>query len=335
MKGRYEIIVKNARIQYKFSIARNITILRGDSATGKTTLIDMILQHQISGDQSGIEVRSDKTCTVLQAINWQLILPTIHDSIVFIDEGGRDEKNQHFVCSAAFADAVQHSDNYYVIATRANLFNLPYSVQEIYGIRNVSGNRYQKTKRLYSAFYPLYRSQPELSMSPDLVIVEDSNAGYDFFASYFASYNIRCLSAAGKSNIVKVLRDENYRTALIIADGAAFGSEVSIVLALQKARSFMLYMPESFEWLVLKADLLHDKSIREILSDPSEYIESKDYFSWERFFTALLTERSRGSWLQYSKRSLNRNYIQPSVMEQIAQIMPAALQTPTNYTAEE
>ena len=124
MKGRHEIVVRNARVQYKFAIERNITILRGDSATGKTTLIDMIQQHQVSGDQSGVEVRCDKPCTVLQAMNWQLILPTIHDSIVFIDEGGRDEKNQHFVTSEAFADAVQRSDNYYVIATRANLFNL-------------------------------------------------------------------------------------------------------------------------------------------------------------------------------------------------------------------
>ena len=39
MKGSFEVIVKNRRIQYKFTICRNITILKGDSATGKTTLI--------------------------------------------------------------------------------------------------------------------------------------------------------------------------------------------------------------------------------------------------------------------------------------------------------
>ncbi len=74
------------------------------------------------------------------------------------------------------------------------------------------------------------------------------------------------------------------------------------------------------------------KGRHEILSNPSAYIESKDDFSWERFFTALLTERSRGTWLQYSKRSLNQHDIQPAVMEQIGQIMPDALQTPSNHT---
>ena len=73
----------------------------------------------------------------------------IHDSIVFIDEGDK------FVASEDFARAVKNTDNYYVIATRASLFNLPYSIKEIYGIKNVSGNRYQGTKRLYAEFYPL------------------------------------------------------------------------------------------------------------------------------------------------------------------------------------
>lgn len=46
MKGKYEVVVKSRRVQYKFSVIRNITILRGDSATGKTTLIDMIAAYQ-------------------------------------------------------------------------------------------------------------------------------------------------------------------------------------------------------------------------------------------------------------------------------------------------
>ena len=327
MKGKHEIVVRNRRVQYKFTIERNITVLRGDSATGKTTLIDMILQHQLSGDQSGVDVFSDKPCVVLQPMNWQLILPTIHDSIIFIDEGGRDEVNRHFVCSDAFSNAARQSDNYYVIATRASLANLPYSVQEIYGIKNVAGNRCQKTKRLYSTFYPLFDSATEMSILPDLVIVEGTNAGYSFFAEYFARRNVRCLSASGKGNIARILREESYSAALVIADGAAFGSEVGNVLALQQAREFMLYLPESFEWIILKTDLLNDKEIRNILAEPSSHIDSKEYFSWERFFTALLTDRSRGTWMQYSKRKINPQYLQPAVMEKVTQILPAALRT--------
>ncbi len=149
MKGKYDITVKSRRIQYKFTVLRNITVLRGDSATGKTTLIDMIAAYQENGEASGVTVQSKKQCTVLTGIRWQENLAMIHDSIVFIDEGDK------FVASEDFARAVKNTDNYYVIATRASLFNLPYSIKEIYGIKNVSGNRYQGTKRLYAEFYPL------------------------------------------------------------------------------------------------------------------------------------------------------------------------------------
>lgn len=66
---------------------------------------------------------------MLTGIRWQENLSLIHDSIVFIDEGDK------FVASEDFAKAIKNSDNYYVIATRTPLFNLPYSVKEIYGIK--------------------------------------------------------------------------------------------------------------------------------------------------------------------------------------------------------
>ena len=42
MKGAYELTVQNKRIHYQFTIKRNITVIRGDSATGKTILLEMI-----------------------------------------------------------------------------------------------------------------------------------------------------------------------------------------------------------------------------------------------------------------------------------------------------
>ena len=174
MKGSHEIIVKNNRVQYKFTIYRNITILRGDSATGKTKLIEMIDNYIRGGSESGVEVICDKKCAVLERRNWERDLREIRDSIVFIDEGNG------FVRSYEFSDMVKNSDNYYVIATRDSLFNLPYSIQEIYGIRNKSGNRYQGTKRLYSELYHLY-NKDAFTERPDKVIIEDTNSAFQFF----------------------------------------------------------------------------------------------------------------------------------------------------------
>ena len=66
MKGKHKIVVKNNRLHYEFEIKRNITIIKGDSATGKTTLINMIRQFANLGNASGIEIECDAPCTVLE-----------------------------------------------------------------------------------------------------------------------------------------------------------------------------------------------------------------------------------------------------------------------------
>lgn len=45
MKGSYRVIVQNAVLRFDFVIRRNITIIRGDSATGKTTLVEMVREY--------------------------------------------------------------------------------------------------------------------------------------------------------------------------------------------------------------------------------------------------------------------------------------------------
>lgn len=82
-----------------------------------------------------------------------------------------------------------------------------------------------------------------------------------------------------------------------------------------------LYAPESFEWLILSANLLKDTYIKEILENPSEYIESEMYFSWERFFTKVLIDKTQGTYLQYSKNHLNEAYLKGNVRGAILEIM--------------
>ena len=41
MKGEHKILIYSKRIKFEFTVRRNITILKGDSATGKTTLVNI------------------------------------------------------------------------------------------------------------------------------------------------------------------------------------------------------------------------------------------------------------------------------------------------------
>lgn len=315
MKGSYRIIVQNVFVHYDFEIRRNITIIKGDSATGKTTLVEMIRENYENGNSSGVEVFCEKTCTVLSGVDWKTLLDSMSERIVFIDEGNP------FVSSVEFARAAQKSNNYYVIVTREGLPNLPYSVEEIYGIRE--SGKYASLKKTYNEFYHIYGNQnPTEKIIPSKVIVEDSNAGFEFYKEISGNKIWPVISANGKSNVFqKVLENFSEKEVLVIADGAAFGPEMDRMMKLVKQKKTVLYLPESFEYLILQSGILDDKEVREILAAPQKYIESQRYFSWERYFTALLIEKTNDSYLKYSKKALNPVYLQENIKNKILQQM--------------
>ena len=276
MKGKYNILIQNNVLQYRFEIRRNITIIKGDSATGKTTLVEMVREYYENGEQSGVNLQCEKTCVVLEGRQWKVLLENIHDSIIFIDEGNQ------FVSTDEFALAVKRSDNYFVIVTREALPNLPYSVEEIYGIK--SSGKYGTLKQTYHEFYRIYgQFDYNTAFHPEILLVEDSNSGYEFFEAVAEEKDWEVVSAGGKSNIFKLIKENE------------------------------------------ESDLIKDNSIHAILDNPSEYIESEDYMSWERYFTALLTDKTKDTYLQYSKSKLNESYKSKKVKDAVLKEIPEQL----------
>lgn len=319
MRGKYLITIKNNVLRYQFEIRRNITIIRGDSATGKTTLIDMIREYYDNGEQSGIILQCKKTCVVLEGRQWKVLLENIHDSIIFIDEGNR------FITTDEFSSAVKQSDNYYVIVTREGLPNLPYSTEEIYGIKN--SGKYGILQQTYQEFYRIYGDvKNSIQFNPDIIIVEDSNAGYEFFENAAEDRVWETISAGGKSNIYKLLKKFDNKKILVIADGAAFGPEMDRVMKkINLSADKAIFLPESFEWLILKSDVIRDKALEEVLDNPGDYIESREYMSWERFFTALLVDKTKDTYLSYSKSKLNEAYKNKKIQQTILKEVPKQL----------
>lgn len=314
MKGKHRIVVKNNRLHYEFEIKRNITIIQGDSATGKTTLINMLRQAENLGESSGIDVISDVPCRILEGNNWKIILENSSGNIFFIDE------ENSFINTEEFASMVKESDNYFVLITRENLYNLPYSVDEIYGLHE--SGKYHDTRKVYQQMYHIYSIEEKFPIEPEKIIVEDSNSGYEFFKKISAEKNIACLSAGGKSNIFSLIKRQSAGEICVVADGAAIGPEMNrLYKETLKKKNIHLYLPESFEWLILSSGLISDKDIKTMLEEPENYIDSTEYFSWERFFTKLLVTRTEETYLKYSKSKLNSNYLHEKNKERIVNMM--------------
>lgn len=314
MKGIHKVVVGTKYLKYEFELRRNLTIIRGDSATGKTTLVDMIRTHMNDGESGPVTLNCDKGCYVVEGNLWKGQLDNIQDSIVFIDEGNE------FVKTKDFARAIQQTDNYYVIVTREGLPALPYSVEEVYGIR--TSGKYGSLKQSYHSFYRIYPDSTTEKIKPEKILTEDSNSGYQFFDAVCTEHQMQCDTANGKSNVFSYLKVHKDEKILVIADGAAFGPEMDRVLQLVQTReNLALYLPESFEWLILSSGILKDMEVAQILQTPSDYIDGKDYFSWERYFTALLTEKTAGTYLNYTKKTLNEAYLKDGVKNAILEQM--------------
>ena len=318
MKGMHHIVIQNKRIRFAFSIKRNITIIRGDSATGKTTLFSMIEEYGNLGKDSGVQIQCDKACVALSGKYWQETLENIHDSIVFVDEDSR------FLKTKDFAKRIRNSNNYYVLITRENLPALPYSVEEIYGI-HCSG-RYMDTRQVYNLFYKIYSETNPGKILVKSLITEDSQAGFTFFSQVSKTRGICCENAGGKSNSRGILQkrvlDKQQKETLVIADGAAFGPEMAHISQLLRGNvNIKLYLPESFEWLLLYADIFNKPFIRKRLEEAENYIESEKYFSWERYFTDLLMEETKDSPYPYDKSNLKDFYLQDKVVQKVLKAM--------------
>ena len=179
MKGIHHVEISNRDARFKFDLNRNITIIRGKSGTGKTTMFDMISDFTRLGEASGVNISCDKNCVALTDIDWKNQLSNTSDSIVFIDEG------VEYLNTKEFAKAIKNTDNYYVIFNRETLRELPYSVDEIYEIK--ASGRFHSLKKMYKSnarhFY--YKDRAGGKLKYDILLTEDSKSGLQFLKAIF------------------------------------------------------------------------------------------------------------------------------------------------------
>lgn len=313
MKGKVKFSAKNARIKFQFVLERNVTVITGDSGTGKTKLINMVRQYSELGKESGVSLSCDKECIVLEGKNWEDILEHTHDCVVFIEESTK------FLKTYEFAKAIQGTDNYYVIVSREPLPQISYSIDSIKQIIKKGKNP------SVSSIYKNMSVKKIAGFPYDVIIVEDSHSGYQFFTKVTERLSIKCISANGKSNILKTLKASKGKKVLVIADAAALGSEIREIEHYRQLtnKKIDLFLPESFEWLILNSMIFSkNEKVAQILSEPIDFIECAKYFSWEKFFEFILKEETKQSKdMKYDKHKLANGYLTESRSEMILKSM--------------
>lgn len=308
---------KNKDLFFKFDLKRNITILQGDSATGKTTLLTILNESLKHKGNPFIIVNTNADYYVHIDGDWERSFKDLTNHVIFIEE------SNDFVFTHDFARFVRDSGNYFVIVNREPLYSLTYSVNEIYEID--SYEEIEPFRQVYH-FTSLYSNFPKSTVNFDTVITEDSNAGFDFFTKFLKDCSVE--KASGNTKLRSAIENSDGLSIYCIVDGAAFGCRIGDLcnyIDAHLAKRVYIWMPESFEWILLKAGVFNIPDLDSILDNPSSYIECSKYCSWERFFTHLASKYSNKKY-KYDKDDLDVYYTSNYILKKVKPALPKELQ---------
>lgn len=136
LAGTVEIILESPSLKYNLVFDRNISVIRGDSGTGKSRLCELIEQALEGAEGLSLSLKNCDHCVVMPAVTvgsatvrpWYDIIDTASNTVFFIDE----------FCdclhSGDFSRSIKGTTNYYILITRESHSELPYSVHSMYDL---------------------------------------------------------------------------------------------------------------------------------------------------------------------------------------------------------
>jgi hypothetical protein len=276
-------------VSYEFELKRKVSILRGDSGTGKTVLYEMV---QESRDPSlGIVVHCKYKLYEYHRIHRNNIGDEV---VVFIDEDTLKKE----VRAVDLAKEIENSRYYWVLISRYDYPEISYSMD---AILKVVGNKRHRLVRLYEF------GNREMVSRPDRVITEDSRSGKKLAQLVYGEMAVK--SAGGSGNINIIMEGDNRReTTLYIVDAEGYGPYIkrSAELIEKMANKYIL-APYSTEYILMKSGMF-DRMMEKLMPRAGDVRYIARVCSWERLLTRLLTEWSRETPASYVKDRLKSCY---------------------------
>lgn len=289
-----KIKIKSKLINYDLKFEHNLNILRGDSSTGKSTLVKFLDNEESSNAiiESNYEL-FHLTSKMLER-NIKLDNKTIY--IMDEDDG---IKNKIVI------DTINKNKYKFILIIRdAKLENLSYGIDQIYELYN--SGKYNLNRRIYKD--NLNEDRLKLLNFKDFnsIVTEDSESGFQFYSKY---KNFEVISSNENSNIDKYLKSDQ----IIVIDSIAFGPYIKQLLDLIDNKNIFIVSPKSFEWLILTSDIFRinnkdlDKNYKLINCNKNK----------EKYYEICLKEESSKINIRYSKSKLNEKFLEEKQFNKI------------------
>lgn len=269
----------NNKVEYHIRIASRVTIICGDSATGKTVMLEALCDQ--SDSQHDDRVIEYRYTAGVPAITTLKTYP--EGSIVFMDED-----TVKYLWKTDQLHTILDAHNYYVLITRLQAVDIPCSISDIYELQTVDG--ITKAVRRYPNFDKWYDANE--------YVCEDEVSGYMYWDNYLPNVT----TMRGRLNWKKYKHCE-----CLIMDAAALGSEIADMLH----ENVKLYAPQSFEYLLIKY-------FTELSTEDLVGLLEPTHKTYERLFTDLCANR-RCLGFKYSKRNCPPVVLMSRIIPELSQ----------------
>ena len=311
VKGKYHVTVSTNKVHFSLTLERSITILKGESATGKTTLIKILTQSQLRTVQSiNQSVVPHRELRVLfENDDWDYILGKNKDMIIFVDE------DVSYAFNHTFLEMVKNSGSYIVIISRRKpLVGMNFAISSILQLKKTHKNG----EITFNKSYPIYENESDM-IGESIIITEDSKGGFDIISNAFKQ---KVIGAGGNTKVYEVTI-KGLKEAIqvnCIVDSSAFGAYIDQLITLCEDYDVVVFAPESMEFLLLGLPIF-ERVLKDELDRTWAYCESSKYISWEPYYTDLLNEKLAevfiGKQVTYTKSSVPKVFFQQSNLEKV------------------
>ena len=271
---------------YKFELLRKITLISDLSATNKTRLLTSYAAAR--NEPTGTTLISCGAETVIllndtEDVPLEVAINGASDgSLIIVDEYPQKEINR-------LSSIINKKPCWFLFITRELPFSVHVSVSSVCTMVDVDG-----IFTLKPAF-----SEITETVTPICVRCEGIGSEEKFY-KFFANDSMHIQGIGGNGGINGIVRNNTIPGMLLIADGSSLGFLIVELLKWQRIFHYHMYLPESFEWVLMLSDYFDKDELICKLRLGVENVLDHRHESSERYLYSLMCDRD----VFYNKKNL-------------------------------
>lgn len=278
------IIVNFGNLEYNLQLNRRVTIIQGDSGTGKSCLYEIISEKDLDNTTT---IQSPKKVISLPIMitdrnSTKKFLKKNTNNIIVIDELCTYENYNYLVSDQQLMEDILKYNVWYIIISRdiKTIKGLSHSPKEIYEICELQ--EYTSGNKIVRTLKPKYDLSKVNSKRFKELKTEDSGSGLKFFENLGIPTNE---IKGGSSGVEKELFEGKLHNKAVIVDLGNFKYTFESLYNEALLGNLDIIERECFEEQVLKSSLITTNSVlNEKLAEHLNKINSTDYLTWERCY---------------------------------------------------